>query len=331
MIRVRQDTETPLTTLATPFGALRYLYARSGDSMESGTVGQDYIAFRNDAARVTFAVCDGVGQSFIGELAARILGDGLVEWLWEAPRPPDAVTFASQVRTALNALTDEGKRQVRAFQLPPHLPPLIVQALENQREYGSESMFVAGRIELGSSESWIALAWLGDSPIAAIDINGHLVDLGPQGHTSERWNALMGVKGQIHAWVGSAENVARVMGYSDGLGLSHPPTEDDLGRLGALWRLSPPADDAALFDVRLAPRPEPAAAKILAPPMRATEAPLVLLPEPVAAVTEREPAQPEPTPLEGWQRAALVGLTSLALTLFMVKWLVEQGHVQSDS
>jgi len=327
VIRVRQDTETPLTTLATPFGALRYLYARSGDSMESDTVGQDYIAFRNDAARVTFAVCDGVGQSFIGELAARILGDGLVEWLWEAPRPPDAVTFAAQVRAALNALTDEGKRQVGAFQLPPHLPPLIVQALENQREYGSESMFVTGRIELGGSESWIALAWLGDSPIAAIDINGQLVDLGPQGHTSERWNALTGVKGQIHAWVGSAENVARVMGYSDGLGLSHPPTEDDLTRLGALWQTTPPADDAALFDVRLAPQLEAAVAKVLAPPIRAAEAPSV----PAAAVVEKGSVQSEPAPLEGWQRAALVGLTSLALTLFMVKWLVEQDHVQPDS
>jgi hypothetical protein len=337
VIQVRQDTETPLTTVSTPFGALRYLYARSGDSVESETVGQDYVAFRHDAARVTFAVCDGVGQSFMGDLAARILGDGLVTWLWKAKRPSDAVVFADQVMEALNALTDEGERQVQAFELPPHLPPLIVQALENQRAYGSESMFVAGRIELGHKVPWIALAWLGDSPVAAIDIKGQLVDLGPQGHTSERWNALTGVKGQIHSWVGDAEDVARVMGYSDGLGLAHPPTDDDLVQLEALWQTNPPADDASLFDVRLVPQPEEQAEPSPAQEKRAAK----------VSSKERAAPQPEPAasdasdseheselatpPLEGWQRAALVGLTGLALTLFMVKRLVEQEYVQPDS
>ncbi len=331
MIRVRQDTDTSLTPVSTPFGALRYLYARSSDSVESDTVGQDYVAFRHNPARVAFAVCDGVGQSFMGDLAACILGDELVEWLWGAQRPSDAVMFAAQVREALNALTDEGKRQVEAFRLPPHLPPLIVQALENQREYGSESMFVAGRVELGGSIPWIALAWLGDSPIAAIDINGQLVDLGPQGHTSERWNALTGVKGQIHAWVGDAENVARVMGYSDGLGLAHPPTDDDLVQLEALWQTSPPSDDASLFDIRLAPQPERVAEVMVTEP----DVSAIPLPEPVRSgagrSVESAPAEPGATQLEGWQRAALVGLTGLALVLYMVKRLVEQEYVQPDT
>jgi hypothetical protein len=324
VIRLRQDTETPLAVVSTAFGALRYLYARSGDSVESDTVGQDYVAFRYNGARVVFVVCDGVGQSFMGDLAARLLGDSLVEWLWEVHRPSEAVTFSAQVREALNALTDEGKRQVRAFELPSHLPPLIVQALENQRAYGSESMFVAGRVELGDPRPWIALAWLGDSPVAAIDINGQLVDLGPPGHTSERWNALTGAKGQIHAWVGDAANVARVMGYSDGLGLAHPPTDDDLARLEALWRTTPPSDDASLFDVRLAPQPERAAEIVAAGPPGAA-APM---PEPV--VSGEGPA-PEGVPIEGWQRAALVGLTGLALMLYMLKRLVEQDYVQPDS
>ncbi len=253
--QLRQDAETPLTTLATPFGTVLYLYARSGDSVSAGTVGQDYVAFRYDDANLTFAVCDGVGQSFMGDLAARVLGNGLVDWLWDIKRPMTAEEFSETAAEALNELTESSAQQVTDFKLPEHLPPIVKQALEMQRQYGSESMFVAGRIHLDSSEPWVAICWLGDSPVAAIDIDGKLVDLGPKGHTSERWNATTGIKGTVHTWVGSAKQVARVAGYTDGLGINGVPVDADLVRLMKTWRNDPPGDDASLFDVRLAPSP----------------------------------------------------------------------------
>jgi hypothetical protein len=254
--QIRQDTETPLTALSTPLGTLLYLYARSGDSVSSATIGQDYLTFRFGESNLVFAVCDGVGQSFMGNLAACMLGDGLVEWLWGIRRPADAGNFSKAVTEALNALTSTSAPRVAEYKLPDNLPPILVQALEMQRRYGSESMFVAGRLSLGGKDPWVALCWLGDSPVAAIDMDGRLVDLGPRGHTSERWNATTGVKGTVHAWVGSAEKVARVAGYTDGLGLTHVPTDPDLARLMEEWKTSPPADDASLFDVRLAPSPQ---------------------------------------------------------------------------
>jgi hypothetical protein len=255
LTQLRQDTETPLTTLAAPFGTVLYLYARSSDSVSAGTVGQDYVAFRYDKANLSFAVCDGVGQSFMGDLAARVLGDGLVDWLWGIKRPMTAEDFSGMAADALNGLTESSAKQVADFKLPDHLPPIVKQALEMQRKYGSESMFVAGRIHLDSSEPWVAICWLGDSPVAAIDIDGKLVDLGPKGHTSERWNATTGIKGSVHAWVGSAKQVARVAGYTDGLGIDGAPVDADLVRLMKTWQSEPPGDDASLFDVRLAPSP----------------------------------------------------------------------------
>ncbi len=229
---------------------------RSGDSISSETIGQDYLTFRYEQTNLVFAVCDGVGQSFMGDLAARLLGNGLCDWLWGISCPTSADSFSQEVAEALNTLTSTSAPQVTAFKLPEALPPLLVQALEMQRQYGSESMFVAGRLALAGAESWIALCWLGDSPVAAIDIDGKLVDLGPRGHTSERWNATTGVKGTVHTWVGKAENVARVAGYTDGLAVSHVPTDADLAHLMAEWETNPPADDASLFDVRLAPSPQ---------------------------------------------------------------------------
>ncbi|MBN1123261.1 MAG: protein phosphatase 2C domain-containing protein [Anaerolineae bacterium] len=256
-IRLRQDTETRLTTRKTSFGSALYLYVRSNDSVDAATIGQDYLAFHHDEHNLVFAVCDGVGQSFMGDLAARIVGDGLNDWLWNLDKKPeDAEAFSEMVTQALNDMTSTSAKMVEEYKLPATLPPLIVAALEMQRKYGSESMFVAGRLALSPPDPWLALCWLGDSPVAAVDINGKLVDLGPKGHTSERWNATTGVKGPVHTWVSSAEKVARVAGYTDGLGVESVPTDADLAALMERWLTDPPGDDASLFDVRLAPSPE---------------------------------------------------------------------------
>ncbi|NDJ36190.1 MAG: hypothetical protein GYB64_16155 [Chloroflexi bacterium] len=256
-IRVSQEEETRLSTEFTPFGTVMYLYARSTDSVSAGTIGQDYVTFRYDEANVAFAVCDGVGQSFMGDLAARILGDGLIDWLLDLrSKPADAGAFRTMVEGALADLTAVGRETVANYQLPDHLPPILKQALEMQRSYGSESMFVAGRLALRGDPPFLALAWLGDSPMAAIDFNGELVDLGPRGSTAARWNADTGVKGTVNTWVGAADAVARVAGYTDGMTIDSVPTDAVLSRLTTEWQSNPPADDASLVDIRLKPSPQ---------------------------------------------------------------------------
>ncbi len=357
-----QEAETPLTAFETAFGTALYLYYRSVDSIQASTIGQDYLAYRTGAADLVFAVCDGVGQSFMGDLAARLLGEYLIDWLWAAQRPKDGAEFAQAVIDALNRYTSSSAPEVAAFQLPPHLPPMLVQALENQRLYGSESMFVAGRLALGGSNPWIGLCWLGDSPVAAIDIDGKLVDLGPKGHTSERWNATTGVKGEVHTWVGSAKNVARVAGYTDGLGLSHAPTDAELARLMEEWQSNPPSDDASLFDVRLAPSPQTVgAAESPSSPETAAARPIEVEGErtpmtamtpiegippsrptieswrPLVDKTSKEEVKPEELARMGdfstqqirvWQQAALLGLTSAALAMLMLERLIAEEEAR---
>jgi len=254
--RLPQDRETPLSSVEMPFGTALTLYSRSVDSITGETIGQDYVAYRHDGNRLAFAVCDGVGQSFMGDLAARLLGDWLVRWLWDLERPANAEAFARGVKEALNSAVSDTAPQVVNYKLPAGLPPILAQALENQRKYGSESMFVAGKLYLAQPGAWAALCWLGDSPVAAVDIDGQLVDLGPRGHTSERWNATTGIKGEAHTWMSDAHALARVAGYTDGLGIEGVPRDEDLRRIMEGWTSSPPIDDAALFDVRLAPSPQ---------------------------------------------------------------------------
>ena len=353
-VNLPQETETPLTAFETPFGTALCLYYRSIDSIQASTIGQDYLVYRYGASDLAFAVCDGVGQSFMGDLAARLLGDFLIDWLWTLRRPKNAEAFAQAVTESLKGYTAVSAPKVAAYELPAHLPPILVQALDNQRRYGSESMFVAGRLALGGSDPWVALCWLGDSPVAAIDIDGKLVDLGPKGHTSERWNATTGVKGEVHTWVSSAKNVARVAGYTDGLGLAHAPTDAELARLMEEWRSSPPADDASLFDVRLAPSPQTSGLPSEPEDDKARPLETDGRRTPVSAMKPLKAIPPGKPTVEGWrpliekkdkpglnlgdiaalgdlsaqqqirvwQQAALLGLTSAALAMLMLERLI---------
>jgi hypothetical protein len=222
-------------------------------------------------------------------------------------------------------------------------------------------MFVAGRIALGD-DPWVGLCWLGDSPVAAVDIDGKLVDLGPHGHTSERWNATTGLKGTVHTWVGIGGKVARVVGYTDGLGLNHAPTDAELARMVEEWSARPPSDDASLFDVRLAPSPQTVGPAAPHPAFQADESrPILLAGEQKTPLADLTPLDVTPTgqpsvaewrPLieraakvesasggaasdEGtvqqirtWQQAALLGLTSAALAMLMLERLIEEQERQ---
>ena len=98
-----QETETPLTAFETAVGTALYLYNRSIDSVQANTIGQDFLVYRFGPTDLSFAVCDGVGQSFMGDLAAQLLGEHLVDWLWSTNQPKNADEFAKAVTDTLNA------------------------------------------------------------------------------------------------------------------------------------------------------------------------------------------------------------------------------------
>src|SRR6059058_2909451 len=117
-VSLPQDSETRLTPLRTPVGTALYLYVRSVDSVNANTIGQDYVTFRYRGNDLAFAVCDGVGQSFMGDLAARLIGDELVEWLLTIKRPVSPERFSKDVAEALNGMTGRTAQQVTEYQLP---------------------------------------------------------------------------------------------------------------------------------------------------------------------------------------------------------------------
>src|SRR5258708_34459180 len=103
--QIPQQHETAPSAVRRERFAYRFAYGRSADSRAHDALGQDYLALCDDGARFAFAVCDGVSQSFLGDVAARIIGDELVRRLWTARLSDDAETLRDMLESALAALT----------------------------------------------------------------------------------------------------------------------------------------------------------------------------------------------------------------------------------
>ncbi|MGH9768840.1 MAG: protein phosphatase 2C domain-containing protein [Blastocatellia bacterium] len=261
-VAISQERAQPLSRMRLAPGTIRYMYDRSSDSKANGEPGQDYLAFHYTSGRLAFAVCDGVGGSFLGNLAARFLGDHLVKWLWEHPSVVKTEQLQRELSRHLSELVGPASHLIENCPLPHGLQPIVREILEEKRAYGSEAMFVCGRIEWPAqrSQGQVALAWLGDAELQVCDRSGRWRRF--LGVTAERWSSARGPRGNLQVLIAPADDIARIIGYSDGL----RSLADDLRHLPdsmldqALNRLArdPRNDDISLIDVALDEQQMPA-------------------------------------------------------------------------
>jgi hypothetical protein len=257
-LRLTQAAETATTVVQRARFAYRYAYARSADTRIAEDVGQDYLIVRDNDSRIAFAVCDGVSQSFQGDLAANILGNALVEWLWQEAKPTsDSSKLQERLTHMLRALSEPATEAVYAAVLPTDLPEMLHEVLEQKRAGGSESTFVAGLLD--TDFDWIVLVWMGDSRIRLWDSRGQITTvLGDTFLTRERWSTKHGPVGKVHIYTTKLVEISRLALYSDGLAvldnqleqpLEHTQIDDLIAMAGDL----PSSDDIAFLELTLAP------------------------------------------------------------------------------
>jgi len=268
--RVNPQTETPPQVVRGPDFSYRYAYARSADSRAVEDPGQDYLTFRETDDIFTFALCDGVSQSFFGDLAARLLGDALLRWLEEVPKVMDAKAIGGALSDYLGKLTAPATQRVRAHLIPEDIAPMLHNVLVEKRALGSESTFLCGRIDLPSrtlQSGRLLIAWMGDSRLRFWGPGEELSSqLGDTFRTEQRWSTKRGlVNGVPHIYVGPLNNalgrrsILRVMAYSDGLAemdtIDHSPSnymlQDMIQRMGD----SPTSDDISFLEIWLGKSP----------------------------------------------------------------------------
>ncbi|NDJ51637.1 MAG: hypothetical protein GYB68_00970 [Chloroflexi bacterium] len=257
---VPQNIETPVTFVSTNGAYVRYTYSRSSDSINNQVEGQDYLCFRYNDQRLTFVVADGVGSSFCGNLAARIVGDQLLDWLWsldiEYYGSPSALSEAAV--SFLNRIQKQAQHEVEEYEIPSEVTGLIRQALESQRAYGSEAIFAAARIDYPSElipNGLVSVFWMGDTQIHVRDEMGKELDIGGRWENANRWSTVQGVRGQMTAWMHELKGVGRVTSFSDGL-MAHAHdllgySDSKLNREIYLGARLPTSDDVSFIDVVL--------------------------------------------------------------------------------
>lgn len=268
-LRVSQDRELPVQVVRGQVLAYRFAYARSADSRAAGDVGQDYLAARERERTFAFALCDGVSQSFYGDLAARYLGDALVDWLLERlPPAGDPGTIRTALTAHLRDLTGRATELVQRQSLPPDVSPMLRDVLNEKRTLGSESTFVCGRIDLPDHDSpsgRIVLAWMGDSRLRLWRGDSSLpVALGGVFETAQRWSSRRGlVGGTLNVYVAplqqAGQPVTRLMTYSDGLsaldGRGQDLADQAIQALIARAGEAATSDDIAFLEVWVGPVP----------------------------------------------------------------------------
>lgn len=266
IITLNQDTDTPARRELAPGGVLTYLFDRSRDSRKHNAPGQDFIAFTYDAERIAFAVCDGVSQSFYGDVAARFLGEKLVTWLAVFDAAPEQLS--EHLDGALREWVPEATALVDAKKPGPDVPPMLRDALERKRLNGSETMFVAGLID--TANDYLAVCWMGDMRLWLWDKAGTPIDLSDAvWDTKERWSSRVGPKnGTAHTLVMPLSTIGRLTAHSDGIGSRaadlHTITFESLNQIARELAETPTSDDISVLDI-VPGVPEIASAPLTAP------------------------------------------------------------------
>lgn len=202
-----------------------YAYERARESKEHGEHGQDYLTIFEDEDKLMFALCDGISQSYFGEIAAKHVGDALIRLLNDIGPREDPDIVSDQLHDRLKDLTHDAKETIEAYPLPDRISGLHREVLLSKKQLGSSTVYSCGRIDLPSlahPEGRILLAWQGDVRIRLwSEASEQTERLGSRFNTAHQWNSRYGsIGGAPHVWMEPLVSFGRegaLLSYSDGL------------------------------------------------------------------------------------------------------------------
>jgi hypothetical protein len=247
-------------------------YHRSADAMTFDDPGQDFLIINEKPNTILFALCDGVSQSFFGDLAARILGNALIDWLDQAPHFPEPGELCQSLSTFLSNLAPSAGDQVKSYPLPGGTPPMLRAVLEEKRNLGSETTFICARIDLPTPAlpgGHFLAAWMGDSRLRLFGPEGEgWRQLARTFSASQRWSTRRGLVGgepnilmsRLLDSTGTGFILERCLVYSDGFkeldGTGSSLSNNELQDLIDRAAHSPQSDDISLFEIWLRGLPQ---------------------------------------------------------------------------
>src|SRR3954467_4403906 len=220
-----QQADTFITTPIDGRVAVRLCSVRCQESQLDAAPNQDYVRLvvSPQSSALSFCVCDGVGGSYMGNFAARYLATRLTDYLLLLPNVPrDPRKTAIAVRKQLKAWAVEAQNELSLLNLPPTIPSLEREILEEQRnQHGSATVFFCGRVDYGSSASppvFPALfCWMGNVTARVFATPNACQQLGDQDNDRNRWSTLFGQQGILTIRVSALSKTEPLVVHTDGL------------------------------------------------------------------------------------------------------------------
>lgn len=248
----------------------RLLYARSREAHARSLPGQDYalVSGRADGSSVTFCVADGVGSSYYGGFAASYLSRRLVPWLQAlAHIPPECADICSMLTAELDEWAAAGQRDLPPVPETVEGGALVREVLEGLRdEYGSETVFLAGRLDLGDNatdgagvapEVTLLLCWMGNVTATLYHRATARSQVVAADGDDARWSTGRHLRGALRMVTYQVDAFDRLIVHTDGAASlsSHIDTlpDDALQRRAAGLRGLPASDDLTILDLVWAP------------------------------------------------------------------------------
>lgn len=227
---------------------------------------QDYVrvVFASKGSALSFCVCDGVGGSFLGNFAARYLAERIADYLLTLPSVPrEPRKTAVIVRKQLKTWAIEAQQELNQLGLPPALPALEREILEEQRnQYGSATVFFCGRVDYASGHSRspqvlpALFCWMGNVSARVFSTPGVYHQLGDEDNDRNRWSTHFGQQGILTIRVSTLSRSEPLIIHTDGLNaLGHQLAQlDDHQLQKRIWQLlqMPANDDMTVLDLRWA-------------------------------------------------------------------------------
>lgn len=254
---LNQQEDAPFLKAAAGDVAVVLSYCRAMESRLHDETGQDYAAVDLADNALRFAVCDGVGQSFFGNVAAKYAGDHLVEWLKSIDSESNAAAdWGTSLQEQLNDWTAEASEYIERLPIPPEVNPLVASVLTEKRAHGSETTFVCGSLETSGNKRRLLLFWQGDSRMR-LWVDGKEIRPNAEPVSGTRgWSTSKGCLGGQPLWM-EAEvaptSKLELLAYTDGLSaldeLEHVPPHSQLKMKLQEAHANPSSDDMTMIYV----------------------------------------------------------------------------------
>ncbi|WP_234879558.1 hypothetical protein [Bacillus mycoides] len=248
-----QEKETVLQEKQSKHFTYRYSYVRAKETQDLNESGQDFLSFQVNGTSFIFVLCDGVGMSFQGEIAAKFLGMKLLNLfeIFSETKQDISILLNEQ----LEKWKEEASEEIRTFQLPEETSWLLRDVLEEKRKLGSEAMFIGGKIELipNQDKAHVTIVTHGDSFVQLFQNQKNCSNVMKlERNIEKRWSTQRGIIGgelEVFSKTLSREEVNRIIIHSDGLmSLMKYNFEEVLTEIERA-QCSPTSDDISFLDI----------------------------------------------------------------------------------